>query len=290
MGLTKKSSIVFASEILQDAVSGAFEGIKALDGTAAVANMGGLVAERGGETVKVPYFGNLGELEFITDENDALSVTELTETSEEATVVHGGKAFAISGFAQISADPNSDPYAEAGKQMKEIVLRGADKKLIDAASATLAPMTLDVYSASVPRKIDYDLVVDGKMLWGDEQSDIVLMIVHSKTFGDMQKIKTADGAPLLVMPTEGDIARFCGIPVKVSDRLAPNTDTPAKYTTLLLKRNALAFWYASQPTVDEDKDILNNSKVAATHVYFVAYRYNRLPNLTKGGVVILKHN
>jgi hypothetical protein len=37
------------------------------------------------------------------------------------------------------------------------------------------------------------------------------------------------------------------------------------------------------------EDILANTDVTATHVYFAAYRYLRLPQSVKGGVALIQH-
>lgn len=64
-----------------------------------------------------------------------------------------------------------------------------------------------------------------------------------------------------------------------------------KARSLLLKKNALAFWYNSQLLqLLTDKDILKHSDVAAMHLYRIAHRYRRLPGSTKGGVVAVDHN
>jgi hypothetical protein len=289
MSLTTRSDLI-VPEVLADAVRGAFAGMTALLNTgAAIVRTGLPNGMRGGDKVKMPYFGIIGELEDLAAESDALTPAKLSMTSEEASVAHSGKAFESTRWAQLAAQ-FADPYGEAARQMRMAVERRADKALIDVAKATLSSMTKDVYSATVPRTIDWDLVVDGKMLWGDEQDDIILMCVHSKVYGDLLKLKDGEGRPLLVMPADSAVSRFCGIPVKVSDRLEASSDSPAKYTTLLLKRGALAFWFNDTPSVDDDKDILADTRVTATHVYWAAHRYSRLEGYSKGGVVILKHN
>jgi HK97 family phage major capsid protein len=290
MATTLRSNLVIVSEILQAAVKGAFAGMRVLAGSPAVVMNGTMPGNQGGDTIKVPYFGTLGELDDIATEGDALTPVSLSQTSESASVQHSGKAFQASVWAMLAADPASDPYMEAARQIKEAVQRRVDKALIDVAVAADAPMTTDVYSATVPRTLDYDQMVTGRLLWGDEQDDVAMLVVHSKTLGDLFRIKDASGRPLLTDPVDGQLQRFCGIPIFVTDRLAATSDSPAKYTSLLLKKRALAFWYNGNPSVDEDKDILADTRVTATHVYFVAHRYSRLPGGTKSGVVILKHN
>ena len=108
--------------------------------------------------------------------------------------------------------------------------RYMDRVLIDKAVTT--PLVKDVFSSTVPRTIDYDLVVDGKMKFGDEQSDIIGMVCHSKVFGDMLKLKDGTGRPLLTpSASEGEFARFLGIPVAVSDYVRPATGSAMSSVT-----------------------------------------------------------
>lgn len=289
MAVTTRSDVI-VPELLEKAIQGAFSGARALYGTPAAIVKTGLPGDKkGGDKVKIPYFGTLGELEDVA-EGDSLTPAALSMTSEEASVVHSGKAFEATHWSQLAAA--DDPYQEAARQFVEMVMRRGDKALIDAAIAPGLPagMVLDVYNASTPRTLDYDLVVDGKMCWGDEQDDIALMVVHSKVLGDLLKLKDSTGRPLLTIPAEGQVHRLVNIPLIVSDRLAPTADSPAKYTTALLKRGALAFWFQEQARVATDRDILADSDIAAVHIYWAAHRYSRLPGRTKGGVVLLKHN
>ncbi len=289
---TSSSDLVLASEILEPAIAGAFTGMIALLGTgAAVINPTMPASVQGGQTIKVPYFGSLGEFDDAVGELDAITPRKLSVTSETASVVRAGMGFEQTMFSKLVEDPRSDAYAEASRQIAKAGERYVDGKLISAATASLtSSMVKDVYSATVPRTIDYDVVTDAKMLWGDEQMDIAAMVVHSKVLGDMMKLKDGIGRPLLTMPSDGSIARFVGMPVVVSDRLTASTDSPAKYTSLLLKRNALVFWHTGKPSVRIAQDAAADTDLVFVHLYSVAYRYLRLPGLVRGGVVQIKTN
>ncbi len=63
-----------------------------------------------------------------------------------------------------------------------------------------------------------------------------------------------------------------------------------KFTTLLLKKDALVYWTSGNPSFEEWHSPLTATDVCALNVYDVAYRYARMPGLTRGGVVALKHN
>ena len=63
-----------------------------------------------------------------------------------------------------------------------------------------------------------------------------------------------------------------------------------KYTTIILRENALLLWNNGIPVADTDKDILRDSRIAAINTYFLAHRYKRTGMSTRPGVVLLRHN
>jgi hypothetical protein len=245
---------------------------------------------KGGDTVKVPYFDAIGELDDVTEGN-ALTPVALAQTSETASVIHSGKAGEITNWAQLTA-MFSDPYAEYAKQFAAATMRRIDKNLITAAGTTTLSNDISG-NAGAAAQINYDAMVDAKMKWADEQdaSEVSLFVCHSKVFGDMLKLKDSTGRPLVVMnAADGELPRFVGMPVAVSDRVTTSgSGASTIYTNLLCKKAALAAWVNGAPEVLEDRDILTNSKVTAVHTYHVAHLYKR-PNGgqgTKPGVVKL---
>lgn len=281
--MTTKKTDLLIPEVLLETVKGQFAGAKALAGTAAVSMDFSMPSTKGGEEITVPYFGTIGEFEDISTEGDALTPATLSMTHEHSSVQHAGKAFEITEWARMAAQ-YADPYGEAARQIVEGAVRRFDKALIDVAAASLsaAGMVKDLGEA----QLDYDGMVDAKMLWGDEQENISLMVVHSATAGRLMKLKDNNGRPLLVMPESGKLGNFCGVPLGISDRNAP---VAGVYTSMIFKRGALALWANGTPSIDVDKDILADTRVAACHIYFVAHRYSRLNGSTKGGVVHIKH-
>jgi HK97 family phage major capsid protein len=290
MSFTKKGD-VFIPELLEDALVGAYRGMIALYGTGAAIIKTSMPAGKAqlGDQVKIPYFNTMGELQDLNADGDALTPTGVSTTVELATVRHSGLSFEATKWAELSGV--SDPYAEGARQMAVATVRRIDQALIDVATAAGSDLlTKDVYSAVTPRTMDYDLIIDGKMLWGDEQDEIAMMVVHSKTKGDLYKLKDSIGRPLLVDPTQGGLSTFAGIPIMVSDRIAPTSDSPAKYTSLILKKGALVFWMNGTPRVLTDTDILADTDLAAAHTYWAAHRYKRMPGYTRCGVVRIYHN
>lgn len=284
--MIKKSDLVIP-EILLEAVQGEFVGRKALYGSRAVVmndTLPGTV--RGGDTVKVPYFGTLGEAQFV-EEGQALAVDKITMSDEESSVIRAGKAFEVTDWARMAG--SSDAYLEASRQIVDVVERAWDFKLIEKAKTTT--LARDVYSASTPKRLDLDEMIRGKLLWGDEQQMIALAILHSTTDADIRLQKDSTGKHLYTDPVnDGQLARFAGIPLTLSDRLTPSSDTPPKYTSLICKEGSMALWHNTVPRIETGRDILTGSEVVVVNFYFVVHLYSRKPGTTRPGVVKLIHN
>lgn len=281
-----KSDLVIP-EILLEAIAGEFAGKKALYGSRAVVMNDTLPSvNRGGDKVKVPYFGTIGEAQFLA-EGQALTISKLVQSSEEAEVIRAGKAFEVTDWARMAG--SSDAYQEAARQIVEVVERAWDFKLIEKGKTTT--LVRDIYNASTPKKLTLDEMIKSKLQWGDEQDMIALGIIHSQTDADIRLQKDSTGKHLYTdAMNDGQLPRFGGVPLAMSDRLTPSSDTPPKYTSLICKEGALALWHNPVPLVETGRDILTGSEVVAVNFYFVAHLYSRKPGTTKPGIVKLIHN
>jgi hypothetical protein len=285
---------LFVPELLADAVQGyVAAGVLALYGTGAARVVTGMPdgKTKVGETVKVPYFGSIGEMEDLTNDGDALTPAAFAQTAEQATVKHSGLAFEMTKWAQGNLD---DPYGEVARQLVEALRRRIDKALIDAAVANVAN-EWDTFTHTVagtpPGNLSYDEFIKARALLGDETGDLAAFVVHSATEAKLYQEKDQQDRPLLIPNAfQGGRPTYLGVPLIVSDRL-PFSGTPAIYTSLLLKREALTFWMSniSDNDIQVDKDILKNTDVGALHIYWAAHRYVRMNAMSKPGVVIIKH-
>lgn len=286
MAFTKRSDLIIP-ELLVEAVQGEFaQNLMVLYGTGAAVVSQTLPSDKkGGDTVKVPYFGTLGELEFL-NEGDALTPEGLSESSETAPVIRAGKAFETTEWARMAA--NQDPYPEAARQFGVIARRGFDQKLVESARASLPSVYINDVSGTGSGLITFDAVADTTGGWADQQDNIEMIAVHSKVYRDLQKLKDTTGRNLLQLPTQkGDPAMIFGIPVMVSDRCTVITGSPNTYESYIFKKSALALWMQEAPKVLTGVDILADSTVVAIHLYFATYRYLRVRGSTHPGVLKL---
>lgn len=230
MSRTTKSD-VYNPELLSDTIQGEFKQKNAFVGSA-LQRAGAVVINDSfsvsdpkliGTKVTIPRFGVLGD--FVDNpDGSALDFQSIGMDSEFATVGRDSLGFEVSTWAQFvnSLDPKADPYKECARQATLKATRAMDRVIITAAATT--PLVLDLHSLTSPVTLDYALMADAKSeFWGDEQEDIIGAIVHSRTKADLMKLADANGNPLLVpRQNEGEVDRFCGVPLFTSDK-APLT-------------------------------------------------------------------
>jgi len=303
MATTIRSDLIIP-EVLEDAIRGEFANAQALYGTgAAIVNTRGFPDARGGDRIKIPYFGTLGDFEDLAADEGAggavpaLTPSKITMDADTALVLHSGKAFEVTEWARI-ATAYADPYAEAARQLRVGLQRRADLALITNALAT--SLVHNIYDATTAAsgELTWQQVIDARYVWGDEQDDIALMIVHSDVAKNLMQQVDDNGRPIYEQAAlqNGRLAQINGIPLITSDKMTKTadyggggTDTTG-YESLILKRNALAWWMQGDAPVQMDSDILADTEIAATHVYWAAHRYRRPNGGTKEGVVKIIHN
>lgn len=217
-------------QILADAVRGKFKGKNALMGSILVSRgavrVAGTMPTGGpgaiGKKIDIPYFGTIGK--FVANA-DGSSVTpqKVAQVLEQATVTRLSLAAEVSVWAQglAQVDPSvGDPYEEVNQQLEDAAVVAMDETMVAELKGT--ELVLDVYNATTPMYNSWDLTVDAKTLWGDEQDNIVAMVVHSQSLADMAKEKDSSGKSLLLVNNQQgaeSIQTYNGIPVLTSDKV-----------------------------------------------------------------------
>ncbi len=295
-GVTTKDSL-FIPEVLADAVEAGFVGLNALLGTgAAIVNTQMPYGrDNVGESVKIPYFDLIGEFEDISPDGGEASPAELTSAAETSTVKHAAKGVEFTRWAQYNP---TDPYAEGSRQINVAAGRKLDSQLLTVAMDTTGwtAYTNDVFNATTPKLMTYDVIVNGVSKLGDEghSSRPALMVVHSKVIGDMRLDKDADGNPRLVktpMGIELPVVDTLGIPIMTSDKLVSTLSSGvAKYQSLIIWPGALVAWVNGTPLVLEETNARKPSDATYVHFWYTTHRYKHLRQRSKPGVVHLFTN
>lgn len=212
----------FIPEVLEDAVRANFKGKQALLGSLAVVMMSSMpLGTQGGDSIEVPYFDLIGDLEDVA-ENVPLTVSTIPDGSREiAAVQRSGKAIKLSDWKKM-AEHFADPYGEYTRQLSVATGRRWDRALIAAAANSSGLPTshvIDRFDSGTPVKLSWSFAVDGRRPFGDQQEDLGMIVVHSKAYFDLLAEVDSQLRPLQAgPPRDGDITRVAGIPVMISDR------------------------------------------------------------------------
>lgn len=229
-------------QILIDAIRGKFKGKRAFMGSILVSSgavmVSGTMPEGGpkaiAKEITVPYFGTIGK--FVNNpDGSAVTPTVLSQTSEASPVARDSLAVEVSAWAQGVGAVDSalgDPYEEGANQAMEAAEDAMDDAIVAAFKTT--PLVRDIYgaSAATAQYLDYRQVIRSKVLWGDEQDDIVAMVTHSQAEADLAELMDAQGRPLLFtdVTQNGPVRRFAGMPLLVSDRVPLDGSTMGAVT------------------------------------------------------------
>lgn len=279
----------FNPELLTAPLITQFAGMSIFDGAGAAAydtTLNGAI-RKGGTVVTVPYFNAMTGAEDVSEGNP-LTPETLDGGNETATVIHSGKAVDITYWAQLAAAPGMDPYKEAARQIAELMKRRFQKKLLTAATAALPAGNV---IAATGAAFTFDNAIDLQSVFGDEQDDMAMFIMHSKVWSACRKLKDTAGAYLAIEKLGDATPRsMCGLPVVISDLATVIAGSPDTYETLIVKRGALSLWTQSAPRIRVGGDELDDSDVFAVHAYYTAHRYLHPPGSSKPGVAKITTN
>lgn len=217
---TLKDNVIH-QDVLEDAISAAWENVEALADTGAVIlNKSFGDGEKIPKKIQVPYFGSLGRYETLADGAEA-SDSGLEQYDEEAEVKRSAKE---SGITRWAASGVGDPYEETATQITDGAKFYLDEALIKVASDTTdwSHLLVDKYNSGSPKTLDYSMFVEAKMKYRDRQNNIAAVVMASKVMADMYNLTDDVGRPLLTDAKDGGLPRILGVPIVVSDALAPS--------------------------------------------------------------------
>lgn len=287
------ANTLLSVELLTDLITKGLPNQTVLGDSGIVVVKTGMSEVTAGTPVSVPYFGDLGEADLITTEGNEGSLTNIVETKEVTATKHAFKAVSLN---EIERNNPTDPEAAASAQILSSFKRRFETELLSAAVAATAPSgfnapySKDVFSATTPVGLSWDLIVDG-IVGLDAADDIGALMVHTSQLGVLLKTKDGEGRPLFTQVNGKTVLAPLGVPVLHSPKLPiAVVSSTNKYTSFLVRKGALTLWTNESPIIKSDENIMSNVRRLAAHLYFVAHRYGAMPNSDSCGVALLKHN
>lgn len=227
MAVTSSTDLV-RTQIMTDAVRGALKGKLGLMDSVLVSS-GAIrvfptMPRRGrraiGTTIRVPYWGALGDFESRT-ESESPTPQKIAMTYEDGTVTRQSLAFEVSawGRGQADAEGFDDPVQVLSEEAAKSAKRAMDKAMVTAAQTS--PLLHSIYNASSPKYLTWQEVLKSMSIkMGDESPGVVGIAVHSLVAADLSVQTDAQGRQYLADPRSEMMAgRVVGIPLIVSDRM-----------------------------------------------------------------------
>ena len=223
------------------------------------------LAGRAGDTVNVPkyaYIGDAGEVA----EGDAITISQLTASSEAVTVKKAGNGVELTDEALLSG--YGDPLGEAGMQLTLSIAGKVDGDVLAALTNIGAEMT---YTASEP--ISADVIADALVKLGEKEGGEKVLVVAPAQLAQLRKsegwLKATDvGAMRLV---SGAVGMIHGCQVIVSDKI---TASGGNFTNYIVMPGALVLFLKKDTEVESQRDIVHKSTVVTADKYYAVYLAN----------------
>lgn len=293
---------MFSPTVLADAVTEGLPGMRVLAGSGAVQMNFTMTSTSPGTKLSIPMLNNIGPMEELPlDEINPLdatdvapaSMTGLTATEDEGIVRHGAKMFGATQWAQMTAS-YADVYQEGARQVVESIQQGAEIALVKELNTSANPLVYNIYNATTPVVPGWKDITRARSMFGDEQSGLVGVVVHSNVLFALLEETDANNNPFITdFDGENGTARLINGPLVMTSDLMPIQDNgadPPTYTSFLLKKNSILWWGNRSPRILTDTDISRDLDAIAAHLYYVTHVHRYLPGKTKPGVVKVLHN
>ena len=224
-----------------------------------------------GGTVVFPQWSTITDAEDMTDftvETDRLTAVKLAQTSVNAPVKQYGKAIYVRDLEDVTALGNQ--INEAAYQTGAVIARKVDSDLFTEALSTTNPI---VTTTAMPTDADFMSLFN---TFGDDQdidtiaglvinSAIIPAFLNSNLFVDATTTTAAAFIGNGIV-RNGLLGFYRGVPVYLSDKETQRTK--GTYTTLLLKKNAIAYMEKRGINVEEDRQAMSGGSNIVSNLIF----------------------
>lgn len=215
-----------------------------------------------GDTLKFPSYGYIGDGE-VVDENGAIPIATLTQSSVYATVHKIGKGVEITDEAALSGLGN--PVEEAANQLGLAVAAAYDNEFLTVLEAITSPMVHTEGTA-----FDGETIIEALELFGEDIDGDKVLLVNPASYTVLRKASgwlgvTEMAAERLLRGVVGEIQ---GCQVVVSNKLKN------KKEAFIVKPGALRFVNKRDMNLEIGRDIIHKTTVLTADKHAVAYLYD----------------
>lgn len=243
----------------------------------------------GGNTVEVPYYGELTGDEEVLSDSTSLTPQKISTSKDIGVIVHRGKAWGSRQLAAILS--GDDPMKEISRQMAKYWAYRIQQTMLATLWGSMNP------TAGVLRTTHLNNVAQGSgtavtmsdsnaidtmLKLGDQMGNFDVMICHSKVWADIVKAKLATNTQLFTNENTNvkDIKNFMGMQVIISDDVPASTNSSTgysyiaqdtsknRYVTYFAKKGVMYFGTQKEMQVETDRDILAQEDVIASTIHY----------------------
>lgn len=216
-----------------------------------------------GETVTFVTWGNIGEMEELT-EDTPLSPAKLSQTTTTATIKEFGKAIEVTYKAQ--AQGYGDAVNKGTADIKTVMANGLDKNVYKLYLSE-ATNVIDVSEEEEGNKLSYRniLLANAKLkVQNGEQAKLYIHpdqlpdLLLDPNFVDVAKYSQGAVNPAL---TSAEVGRISTIRIFKTDLIEKDED--GVYSNILVVHGAAKVKFQKQVDVESDKDILARKFIVA---------------------------
>lgn len=214
-----------------------------------------------GDTIVVAKYGYIGEAVDVP-EGGEIPLSDLTMTSQEVKVKKAGKGFKLTDEEVIVR--GQEVINEGKRQLEKSILDKVDSDCLTALQSTNISKDLST------EEINYNSIVDGKGVFGDEEDEVAILFISPK-----QKVKLLKDPEFIRQTQMGDermmkgvIGEYGGCQVVVSKKIKVKT---GKYENIIAKAGALGIKLAKATEIEEDRHAKTKSSEFYASHHYVAY-------------------
>ena len=216
---------------------------------------------RPGNTITLPSYAYIGDAT-VVGEGEDIPISQLTESTVEATVAKVGKGVQVTDEAVLSG--YGDPLGEAVSQIVVSIASKVDNDVLTVLEGIGSDMTSNATAFTT------DAVADALVKFGEDIDGEKVLLVSAEDYAILRKADdwcpASEIAANLII--NGAVGQIHGCQVVISNKLK------GKKASYIVKPGALSLILKRDTLVETDRDIINKSNVLTADKHYVAYLYD----------------
>ena len=225
-----------------------------------------IVIDRGGRTVNLPFWKDLGGTSEVLSDSSALTVNKVDAFADIAAIHARGVAYGFNNLAGLIA--GDDPMRVIADKLAGRWSKDIESVLISTLNGIFGVAALkDSVSDQSANVLDSKIMTKAMFLLGDNFEKITAIAMHSAVLAKLQELELVSS----FKPSEASlpIHLYAGRRIIVDDALVPDEEV---YPVYFFGEGAFAFNENEEAsTVKTDEDILEDTVVVASRRVFTMH-------------------